>query len=117
MNGMKKITFALVVLFMVVGSAVSTSQTTAQQPAQGQRRGGDPNRIDVLNMVRPIEIHDTVWMADLTSVEARDLIKAGKTTALVMTGGVEENGPYMVLDKHNIVSRVMGEAIARQLGK
>jgi creatinine amidohydrolase len=102
---MKKLMWTASILALVVTAIVALGM--AQQPQ---------NRIDVLNMVRPIEMHDTVWMADLTSVEARDLIKAGKTTALVMTGGVEENGPYLVLDKHNIVSRVMGEAIARKLG-
>ena len=106
---MKKIvwtTSILVVVLLTAVVALAISQRPAQRPA----------RIDVLNMVRPIDIHDTVWMAELTSIEARDLIKSGKTTALVMSGGVEENGPYMVMDKHNIVSRAMGEAIARKLG-
>ncbi len=67
-------------------------------------------------MARPIEMHDSVWIEDLTMMEVRDLIKAGKTTAVIMTGGIEENGPYLTTGKHNNVLRVMGDPIARGLG-
>jgi len=73
-------------------------------------------RVDVLGMPRPIEMHDTVWIEDLTMMEVRDLIKAGRTTALILTGGIEENGPYLTTGKHNNVLRVTGESIARALG-
>jgi creatinine amidohydrolase/Fe(II)-dependent formamide hydrolase-like protein len=33
-----------------------------------------------------------------------------------MTGGIEENGPYLTTGKHNNVLRVMGDPIARGLG-
>ena len=49
-------------------------------------------------------------------MEVRDLIKAGKTTAVILTGGIEENGPYLTTGKHNNVLRVMGDPIARGLG-
>jgi creatinine amidohydrolase/Fe(II)-dependent formamide hydrolase-like protein len=76
-----------------------------------------PNPVDVLHMARPIEMHDSVWIQELTALEVRDLIKEGKKkTALILGGGMEENGPYLVLDKHNLASRVMGESIARKLG-
>jgi creatinine amidohydrolase len=78
--------------------------------------GNQPQHRDTLNMERPIEMHDTVWIGELTSLEVRDLIKAGKTTALILGGGMEENGPYLTLDKHNDASRAMGESIARKLG-
>src|SRR3954462_14485015 len=67
-------------------------------------------------MARPIEMRDTLWIEDLTMLEVRDLIKAGKTTAVIMTGGIEENGPYLTTGKHNNVLRVMGDPIARGLG-
>src|SRR5258708_5467537 len=93
------------------------TQLPAQQPdaPQAQKRSDvvrGPNPVDGLNMDRPIEIHDSVWIQELTALEVRDLIKEGKkTTALILGGGMEENGPYLVLDKHNLASRVMGEAI------
>jgi creatinine amidohydrolase len=65
---------------------------------------------------RPIDMHDSVWIEDLTMLEVRDLIKAGKTTALILTGGIEENGPYLTTGKHNNVLRVTGDSIARALG-
>ena len=67
-------------------------------------------------MPRPIDMRDTLWIEDLTVLEVRDLIKAGKTTALILTGGIEENGPYLTTGKHNNVLRAMGDPIARALG-
>jgi len=49
-------------------------------------------------------------------LEVRDLIKSGKTTALILTGGIEENGPYLTNGKHNNVLKATGESIARALG-
>jgi creatinine amidohydrolase len=65
---------------------------------------------------RPIAAVDSVWIEELTYLEVRDAMKAGKTTALIVTGSTEQNGPYLVGAKHNIVLRQTGEAIARKLG-
>jgi creatinine amidohydrolase/Fe(II)-dependent formamide hydrolase-like protein len=65
---------------------------------------------------RPIEAHDTVFIEEMTWMEVRDALKAGKTTAVVATGGVEQNGPYLVTGKHNIILRAAAESIARKLG-
>ena len=65
---------------------------------------------------RPIAAVDSVWTEDLTWMEVRDVIKAGKRTGLILTGGVESNGPHLATGKHNYVLKVMGEAIARKLG-
>ena len=70
-------------------------------------------RLDVANMPRPIEALDSVWIEELTMMEVRDAIEEGKTTALILTGGIEENGPYLATGKHNYVLQVMGESIAR----
>ena len=71
---------------------------------------------DVMNLPRPIEALDNVWIEELTMMEVRDALADGKTTALILTGGIEENGPYLTTGKHNHVLRVMGESIARRLG-
>ena len=65
---------------------------------------------------RPIEAVDNVFIEDLTWMEVRDALRAGKTTVLVPTGGIEQNGPYLVTGKHNVVLRGTTEAIARKLG-
>jgi creatinine amidohydrolase/Fe(II)-dependent formamide hydrolase-like protein len=65
---------------------------------------------------RPIAALDSVWIEDLTYLEVRDAIKGGKTTALILTGSTEQNGPYLAGAKHQIVLKQTGEAIARKLG-
>jgi len=65
---------------------------------------------------RPIDVLDSVFIEELTWMEVRDALKAGKTTVLVPTGGVEQNGPYLATGKHNYVLRATTEAIARKLG-
>jgi creatinine amidohydrolase len=62
------------------------------------------------------EIPDTVFLEELTWTEVRDAIKAGKTTIIFPTGGTEQNGPHMVLGKHNFIVRHTAEQIARRLG-
>jgi len=84
------------------------AESSAQQPQRP--------RVDVLNMPRPIDMHDTVWIEDMTLLEIRDSIKAGKTTALILVGGMEDNGPYVTVSQHNSIVRAIGESVARQLG-
>ncbi len=93
------------------GAAAQRPQMTPEQQAAAAAR-----RQAEMNAPRPIAALDSVWMEQLTWMEVRDAIKAGKTTALVLTGGVESNGPHLATGKHNYVLTVMGEAIARKLG-
>jgi creatinine amidohydrolase len=68
------------------------------------------------NGPRPIAAVDSVFMEDLTWMEIRDAIRAGTDTVIVATGGIEQNGPYLVTGKHNIILRGVTETIARKLG-
>jgi creatinine amidohydrolase len=83
--------------------------TPEQQAEQARRREAE------MIAPRPIAALDSVWMEELTWMEIRDAIKGGKTTGLILTGGVESNGPHLATGKHNFVLKVMGEAIARKL--
>jgi creatinine amidohydrolase/Fe(II)-dependent formamide hydrolase-like protein len=94
----------------------ATAQPPAAQPQRPVASVNQQPRVDVLGMPRPIDMHDSVWIEDLTMMEVRDLIKTGKTTALILGGGIEENGPYLTTGKHNNVLRVTGDSIARALG-
>ena len=67
-------------------------------------------------MPRPIDARDSVFIEELTWLEVRDAIRAGKTTVIIATGGVEMNGPYLATGKHNYILRATTEAIARKLG-
>ena len=65
---------------------------------------------------RPIDAVDTVFLEDLTWMEIRDRMKDGADTVIVATGGIEQNGPYLVLGKHNVVLRGLTDLLARKLG-
>jgi creatinine amidohydrolase/Fe(II)-dependent formamide hydrolase-like protein len=65
---------------------------------------------------RPIAALDTVFLEEMTWMEVRDALRAGKTTVLVPTGGVEQNGPYLATGKHNYIVRAIAEVCARRLG-
>ena len=59
---------------------------------------------------------DSVYLEELTWTEARAAIDGGKTTIILATGGTEQNGPHMVLGKHNILIHHPAGEIARRLG-
>ena len=71
---------------------------------------------NALDAERPIAAADSVFIEELTWMEVRDRIAGGATTAIVATGGIAQNGPYVVTGKHNLVLRGTTEAIARRLG-
>jgi creatinine amidohydrolase/Fe(II)-dependent formamide hydrolase-like protein len=55
-------------------------------------------------------------MEQMTWDEVRDAIKAGKTTIIIPIGGTEQNGPHMVLGKHNYIVTFAARQMAEQLG-
>src|SRR5450432_1143708 len=58
----------------------------------------------------------SVFLDELTWTELRGQISAGKTTIIVPIGGTEQNGPHMVLGKHNVRVKALSEKIALALG-
>lgn len=64
---------------------------------------------------RPIPARETVYLEDMTWMEVRDALAAGKDTVIVPTGGVEQSGPYLVTGKHNVILRGTMAAIARRI--
>ncbi len=118
-------TRALALLFTVVFVSSAFAQggggrggqrppLTPEQQAEQKRREADTA---VADGVRPIDMLDSVWMEELSWMEVRDQMKAGKTMALLGTGGVEKNGPYTATGKHNYVLQTTLEAIARKHGQ
>ena len=67
-------------------------------------------------LLAPVEAPDTVFLEELTWTEVRDHLAAGKTTVIVASAGNEQNGPHMVLGKHEYIVRHAAERIARELG-
>jgi creatinine amidohydrolase/Fe(II)-dependent formamide hydrolase-like protein len=52
----------------------------------------------------------------MTWVEVKSALAAGKTTALIYTGGVEQRGPQDANGGHNLMAHATVEAIAKELG-
>ena len=69
-----------------------------------------------LDAPRPIAGTETVFIEEMTWMEVRDALLDGMTTAIVATGGVEQNGPYVASGKHNFVLSATTRAIAEELG-
>jgi creatinine amidohydrolase/Fe(II)-dependent formamide hydrolase-like protein len=59
---------------------------------------------------------DTVRIEDLTWPEIKARMQAGATTVIVPTGGTEQNGPHMVIGKHNYIIEYTTAEIAKRLG-
>src|SRR5207237_8995849 len=57
-----------------------------------------------------------LYLEDLTWTEVAERLKSGTTTVIVPIGGTEQNGPAMVLGKHNERVRVLAGRIASGLG-
>jgi creatinine amidohydrolase len=109
---------ALLIVLAVLCAAPMTAEAQTPRPPMTpeQQAAAAARRAAEMKAPRPIEALDSVWMEQLTWMEVRDAIAEGKTTALILTGGVESNGPHLATGKHNYVLQVVGESIARKLG-
>ena len=56
------------------------------------------------------------YIEQMTWTEIRDAMAAGKTTVIIPTGGTEQNGPHMVMGKHNYIVTHAAGLIAEELG-
>ena len=139
---MKSITFSLSVLFAMTGVLATERPGPERAPgaggqvgiqagapasqARGQTQEPDPrsagggncrnNPYNCIDTPNPLTPPDTVWLEEMTLMDVRDAMKAGKTTIIVPTGGIEPNGPWLALGKHNYVLKANCDAIARKLG-
>jgi creatinine amidohydrolase/Fe(II)-dependent formamide hydrolase-like protein len=95
----------LTAILLFVGCS-SEAQQSADRERQIQDKLAAPN---------PLEASDSLWLEELTYMEVRDRIAAGYSTAIISTGGIEENGPYLATGKHNVILRALCPAIAREL--
>lgn len=83
--------------------------------AAAQDKKPDPINPDPASP-RPIAARDTLFLEEMTWMEVRDALKAGKDTVIVAAGGIEQNGPYVATGKHNFILRATTQAIASKLG-
>ncbi len=112
-------TAAAVTLAIGFAAPVAAAQAGSNQsPEEQARRQAERERARqvMMQMPNPIEPLNSVWIDELTWIEVRDEIASGKTTAIIPTGGVEQNGPYLANGKHNYVLQGACDQIARELG-
>ncbi len=64
----------------------------------------------------PARAAATVFVDELTWSELQDRIGTGTTTVIIPVGGTEQNGPHMVLGKHNVRVKALCAKIAQALG-
>lgn len=118
MGSIRYIVTALTAFLLVpiVVSAQATSQDlTPEQRAQMQMERETRVAAELISR-RPIEALNSIWIEELTWMEVRDLLQTGTNTAIISTGGIEQNGPYVATGKHNYVLEGTCEGIALKLG-
>jgi len=59
----------------------------------------------------------TRFLEELTWTEVRDAVRGGTTTIIIPIGGTEQNGPHMVLGKHNYIVTFAANVLAERIGK
>jgi creatinine amidohydrolase/Fe(II)-dependent formamide hydrolase-like protein len=104
------------VAFLATLAAFAHNTVQAQA---GRNMGGGQCTASPYNCAdapNPLPAQNTVWLEEMTWMDVRDALRAGKTTVIIATGGMEPNGPWLVTGKHNYVLRANCEAIARKLG-
>jgi creatinine amidohydrolase len=126
---MKNIALVAVSLVALGGMSVSAQQPGAAGAPAGQQRqrpapdprsigGGNcaDNPYNCVDVANPLPPTTSVWLEEMTWIDVRDALKAGKTNIIISTGGIEPNGPWLVTGKHNYVLHANCEAIARKMG-
>jgi len=117
--------FSLTLVLAVTALSLAAQDAPAGRGGRGAQApdprtmGGGECRANIWNCKdtpNPIPAANTVWIEEMTWMDVRDALAAGKTTAIIATGGVEPNGPWLVTGKHNYVNQSNCEAIARKLG-
>jgi creatinine amidohydrolase/Fe(II)-dependent formamide hydrolase-like protein len=114
MNKIALLTLSLVVL----GTTIDAQQRQRREPDPRSMGGGDcrDNPYNCSDAANPLPQPNTVWLEEMTWIDVRDALKAGKTNVIVPTGGMEPNGVWLVTGKHNYVLHANCEAIARKMG-
>jgi creatinine amidohydrolase len=114
-SAMKKAALLSGVFILAAGIAFAQSGQTPDPRSMG---GGDcaKNAYNCKDTPNPLPAVDTVWIEEMTWMDVRDAMAAGKKTIIIATGGIEPNGPWLALGKHNYILKANCDATARKLG-
>ena len=64
----------------------------------------------------PVHLTGAPYIETMTWTEIRDAIQGGKKTVIIPTGGTEQNGPHMILGKHNYIITFAAGLMAERVG-
>lgn len=109
------VTLAAIALALPATLVAQQREMTPEQRAQMMAEFEARTQAELVSE-RPIEMLNSVWIEELTWMEVRDMMAEGYNTAIISTGGIEQNGPYVATGKHNYVLQGTCESIARELG-
>ena len=112
---MNKSLIFLIALFSMTSTVLAQRPNRQLTPEQMRARQ-EARQAELDAAERPIRALNSLWIEELTWMEIRDAIRDGNTTVLVLTGGVESNGPHLASGKHNYSNKLMGESVAQALG-
>ncbi len=115
---MRRVALGLMLAVVAMGVDLG-AQGRGQRPPDPRTAGGgecSANPYNCIDTPNPLPAVDTVWIEEMTWMDVRDAMAAGRKTIIISTGGIEPNGPWLALGKHNYVLRANCDAIARTLG-
>ena len=115
---MKKTAVLALGIIALAGTFAAAQQGQRRPPDPRSMGGGDcrDNPYNCNDVANPLPAANTVWLEEMTWIDVRDALKAGKTNIIIPTGGMEPNGVWLVTGKHNYVLHANCEAIARKMG-
>lgn len=115
---MKKTALLALGIIALAGTFAAAQQGQRRPPDPRSMGGGDcrDNPYNCNDVAAPLPAPDTVWLEEMTWIDVRDALKAGKTNIIIPTGGMEPNGVWLVTGKHNYVLHANCDAIARKMG-
>ena len=66
-------------------------------------QNNDDKLQNIFSVERPIDARHSFWIDELTWMEVRDFVGEKYITAIIPTGGIEQNGPFLTTGKHNVI--------------
>jgi len=118
-NGVRASALLLTILCLAIMGSALVHAARHVKGTQDQAQGPGPTRPspDAAYQLPAGGPPPALHLEDLTWPEVHELVATGYDTVIVPTGGTEQNGPHLVLGKHNRIVRHTAESTARQVGR
>jgi creatinine amidohydrolase len=97
-------------------SALLQSRTLRRWPLLLSILAGTLLGLTLVEKAPSAPLPTTVDIAEMTWVEVRSALAQGYTTVIVPSGGLEQNGPHMIVGKHDRIVAWTAGRIASELG-